>query len=93
MTDAERLTLVKSDLQMTTSANDILLEHLLQYGEQALRDEGLTLDLDSDLQSNLLTVQYAAYLFRKRASENTEMPRFLRYGINQMLWKQKGHTE
>ena len=37
----------------------------------------------------MAVVQYAAYLFRKRAGNETAMPRFLRLRLNNILFSQK----
>ena len=81
MTDEERLTLLKSDLQMLTSANDVFLKSLIETAKAAIQREGITL-VENDMDIDMAVVQYAAYLFRKRAAADTAMPRFLRYRLN-----------
>ena len=89
MTKEERLTLLKNDLQMLTSSNDTLLSSLLDASVEYVQKEGITL-VENDIGIDMVIVQYAAYLFRKRASEETVMPRFLRYNLNNILFSQKG---
>lgn len=89
MTKEERLTLLKNDLQMLTSSNDSLLSSLLDASMEYIQKEGITL-VENDIGIDMVIVQYAAYLFRKRASEETAMPRFLRYNLNNILFSQKG---
>lgn len=89
MTKEERLTLLKNDLQMLTSSNDTLLSSLLDASVEYIQKEGITL-VENDIGIDMIIVQYAAYLFRKRASEETAMPRFLRYNLNNILFSQKG---
>lgn len=89
MTKEERLTLLKNDLQMLTSSNDTLLSSLLDASTEYIQKEGITL-VENDIGIDMVIVQYAAYLFRKRASEETAMPRFLRYNLNNILFSQKG---
>lgn len=89
MTKEERLTLLKNDLQMLTSSNDTLLSSLLDASVEYIHKEGITL-VENDIGIDMVIVQYAAYLFRKRASEETAMPRFLRYNLNNILFSQKG---
>lgn len=89
MTKEERLTLLKNDLQMLTSSNDTLLYSLLDASVEYIQKEGITL-VENDIGIDMVIVQYAAYLFRKRASEETAMPRFLRYNLNNILFSQKG---
>lgn len=89
MTKEERLTLLKNDLQLLTSSNDTLLSSLLDASVEYIQKEGITL-VENDIGIDMVIVQYAAYLFRKRASEETAMPRFLRYNLNNILFSQKG---
>ena len=89
MTSGEKLWLLKQDLQMLTSANDEFLKSLITTAESAIQREGITL-VENDMDIDMAVVQYAAYLFRKRASSETAMPRFLRYRLNNILFSQKG---
>lgn len=89
MTSEEKLWLLKQDLQMLTSANDEFLTSLITTAESAIQREGITL-VENDMDIDMAVVQYAAYLFRKRASNETTMPRFLRYRLNNILFSQKG---
>lgn len=89
MTDAEKLNLLKQDLQRMTTANDALLTALLQQAASAIKKEGITLVTD-DIECDMLQIQYAAYLFRKRGAPDTAIPRYLRYELNNMLISQKG---
>lgn len=91
--DFEKLLIyLKLDLQLITKANDEFLLHLLTVAKNAIEREGITLTQD-DPESEGVVIQYAAYLFRKRAGEDTAMPRFLRYMLNNMLISQKGAAE
>lgn len=91
MTSAEKLTLLKQDLQMLTSANDAYLASLITAAESAMQREGIEL-VENDMDIDMAVVQYAAYLFRKRASDETAMPRFLRWRLNNILFSQKGRA-
>lgn len=88
MTDAELLTVVKGDLQLLTNSNDAYLEKLLQFAKSAMQREGIEYN-EGDIECEMICCHYAAYLFRKRGGENTSMPRFLRYELNQLLFSQK----
>lgn len=88
MTNEEKLILLKKDLQMLTSANDEYLSALLSQAASAIQTEGIV--LDSSIECEMAVVEYSAYLFRKRASTETAMPRFLRWNLNNILIKQKG---
>lgn len=89
MTSEGKLALLKQDLQMLTSANDEFLTSLITTAESAIQREGITL-VENDMDIDMAVIQYAAYLFRKRASSETAMPRFLRYRLNNILFSQKG---
>lgn len=89
MTDAERLVVLKNDLQLTTSANDAFLTFLLRSAKELIEQEGITID-DNDVNCDLVRIHYAAYLFRRRGGDETSMPRFLRYELNNLLFSQKG---
>lgn len=88
MNDAAKLAVLKQDLQMLTSANDDYLRTLLTLAASAIQTEGII--LKEDIESDMAVIQYAAYLFRKRAGTDTAMPRFLRWQLNNMLFSQKG---
>lgn len=87
MTNEDKLIILKKDLQVITTANDDYLFKLLELSKKAISDEGIVLNEDN--QSDMAVIQYAAYLFRKRAADNVAMPRYLRYQLNNMLFKQK----
>lgn len=92
MTSDEKLALLKQDLQMLTSANDEFLKSLITTAESAIQREGIML-VENDMGIDMAVVQYAAYLFRKRAGNETAMPRFLRWRLNNILFSQKGKTD
>ena len=92
MTSDEKLVLLKQDLQMLTSANDEFLKSLITTAESAIQREGIML-VENDMDIDMAVVQYAAYLFRKRAGNETAMPRSLRWRLNNILFSQKGKTD
>ena len=91
MTDQDKLTMLKADLQMLTSANDNYLLTLLGIAQAAMTREGIANDDSADYYG--CQISYAAYLFRKRAASvgagETAMPRFLRYQLNNLVLSQK----
>ena len=91
MTSEDRLTLLKADLERMGSTKDKYLLHLLLVAEQEIVKEGISLTESIDDEN--LRIMYAAYLYRKRAAENTTMPRMLRWALNNRLMKQKGATD
>ncbi len=105
MTDAEKLAMLKHDLQLLTNTQDEYLTFLLTAAEAAMTREGITDDESADY--NVCQIDYAAYLFRKRAASTqsstigtgfspsggeTAMPRFLRYQMNNILMQQKARA-
>ena len=89
MTDAERLELLKADLQNPPAANNTYLRHLLQVAAEALGKEGIK--LNESVSHEHLRIMYAAYLYRKRAAPDTAMPRMVRWALNQeKLHKERG---
>lgn len=89
MTADEKLLILKNDLQLLTTANDNYLRMLITQAEAAMETEGIRM-IENDIACDMAAVQYAAYLFRKRASADTAMPRFLRWQLNNLLFSQKG---
>ena len=91
MTDKERLAVLKKDLQMLTDSNDDYLKILLTQAKAQVQREGV--DLSVGIEGDMVVIQYAAYLFRKRASGDTAMPRYLRLQLNNMKMSQAGRGE
>lgn len=84
-----KLSLLKADLQMLTKVNDEYLSYLIKFAGKEMEREGIKVVSD-DLECEMVQIHYAAYLFRKRASPDATMPRFLRYELNNLLLGQKG---
>ena len=92
MTNEDKMKLLKQDLQMLTSSNDDFLSSLLGTAETAIQREGIAL-VENDMDIDMAVIQYAAYLFRKRAGNETAIPRFLRWRLNNILFSQKGKAD
>lgn len=90
MDDAQLLEILKCDLELLGSTQDTYLTHLISVAKAEIKTEGIT--LSETVRDGQLVVMYAAYLYRKRAAENTAMPRMLRYALNNRLMKEKGAT-
>lgn len=90
MTAEERLVVLKADLQLLTNANDVYLATLLGMGEAAVNREGIK--AEDGIEYDMAVIHYAAYLFRRRAAEDTAMPRYLRWELNQLLFSQKARA-
>jgi len=52
-----------------------------------MKREGIVNDGTNDY--DMVVVDYAAFLFRKRANSEMKMPRHLRYELNNILFSQK----
>lgn len=91
MTDDLKLALLKANLERMNGANDEYLEFLLRSAVELIGREGI-LKENSD-EFNLIQIGYAAYLFRKRASNETSMPRYLRSEMNNLLLHQKAKVK
>ena len=92
MTKEDKLLILKKDLQMLTSSNDEFLLSLLDAASSAVQREGINLE-EGGADVDMAVIQYAAYLFRKRAGSETSMPRFLRWSLNNILVSQKGKSK
>lgn len=88
MTDEDKLKILKCDLQIFSPSQDEFLKHLLQASEKFIEKEGIK--KTDGIEYDEIQIQYAAYLFRKRAAQNTKMPRFLRWELNNLMFSQIG---
>ena len=87
MTNAQVLTVLKIDLQVSSTALDTYLQILIKAAQEYIATEGITLtESEGDGQ---LVEMYAAYLYRRRREENVQMPRMLRWALNNRLFKEK----
>lgn len=85
MTAAEKLTALKLDLGITTTAYDARLSQYLETAAAEMAREGVRDDGTVDL--GTITVMYAAWMWRKRDS-GEGMPRMLRYALNNLIFDQ-----
>lgn len=99
MNNADILLMLKTNLEMATTSHDTYLTQLLDVAFKAIQEEGIKIEKIAsevadyeieDIQDVNLMVMYAAYLYRKRADEGSpQMPRMLRYALNNRLFSQK----
>lgn len=80
------LTVLKQDLK-TPPSEEPYLRTLLKNAEALMKRMGIQDDGSVDYQYTI--EHYAAFLYRKRASSEMIMPRFLRYELNNLLFSQK----
>lgn len=89
MNDQARLALLKTNLGAVGSTlYDDLFTSLLNSAKSMIEREGIALDLDETEDNNLI-VGYATWLFQQREQPDMEMPRWLRYNLNNKLFAQK----
>ena len=92
MNRADQLAALKADLQiMTDKLDETLLLPMLDGAKSMISREGIK--LDDSAEDGLLTVMYAAYLYRKRKGDDQAMPRMLRYALNNRLFSQKARGD
>lgn len=89
MTTNDILTVLKTDLEVSTDSRDEYLNNLIKLAEAAITTEGIT--LEDTVEDGMLVATYAAFLYRKRR-ENVSMPRSLRYLLNNRLLSQKARS-
>lgn len=87
MTDADKLAMLKIDLGITNNHYDERLEQYLTFAADEIKREGIKL-LADNLTDDNLQIMYAAWMWRKR-QDGDEMPRMLRYALNNRLMSQK----
>jgi len=85
---------VKVDIGISVSATlrDDYLMNLIDLAEAAITREGITLDIAGSVEDGMLVESYAAFLYRKRQSDDVKMPRSLRYLLNNRLFSEKART-
>ena len=77
------MTLLKIDLGIIGTAYDPQLEQLLSAAQSFITREGVT--LTDSVEDAQLIIMYAAYLYRKRATDEG-MPRMLRWALNNRIF-------
>ena len=78
MTDQEKLTILKKDLQMLTNSNDDYLKILMKQAKAQIEREGV--DTSDGIEEDMAVIQYA-------------MPRYLRLQLNNMKVSKAGKGE
>lgn len=96
MTTGDILTVLKTDLKISTTAYDDFLTSMVEAATAAITREGIT--LNDSIEDGMLVEQYAAYLYRKRNEGDTGysnreggsiFPRHLRWQLNNRLLSEK----
>lgn len=89
MTTNEILTVLKTDLEISTSLRDDYLKNLITLAENSIKKEGIKL-FNGTVEEGMLVEMYAAHLYRQRRGGSAALPRHLRFALNNMLMSQKG---
>ena len=84
----ELLTMLKTDLGITTTAYDARLSQVLDAAVRNIREAGARTISAARLDDAQLIVMYAAWLFRRRDAMEG-MPRMLRLAINNRVFGEK----
>ena len=88
MTDADLLTMLRTDLQNPPGLLNDYLDFLIKSAKEQIEEKGITLD-SSAVKDSHLVVMYASWLYRKR-NTNDGMPRMLQYALHSRLVHEKG---
>ena len=92
MDDQERLSLLKANVgAIGSTIYDELFLSLLTSAKSMIEREGLTLDMDSTEDNNMI-VGYATWLFQQREQPDMQMPRWLRYALNNKVLQQQAEA-
>lgn len=92
MSSKQILTILKYNLDIIpddTSRDEYLLR-LISAARALIEREGAT--LEETIEDGQLIVMYAAYLYRKRATDEP-MPRMLRWALNNRIFSEKMKAE
>ena len=88
MTEQDRLTMLKTDLGISSTGYDDRLKQILKSSEKAIRKEGVSTLDNTDLDDCQLIVMYAAWIWRQRDT-GVGMPRMLRWSLNNRIFAEK----
>lgn len=89
MTATDKLSGLKIDLGISTTAYDSRLSQYISHAEAEIQREGIT--LSDGVSDGELVIMYAAWLWRRRDT-GAGMPRMLRYALNNRLFSEKMNT-
>ena len=92
MTEQDRLTMLKTDLGISSTGYDDRLKQILRSSEKAIKKEGVSSLDNTDLDDCQLIVMYAAWIWRQRDT-GAGMPRMLRWSLNNRIFAEKAASE
>lgn len=96
MNTAELLVMLEAQLDIITdymdadakAAKEAELTQYINAAQSFIAREGIALNL-ADIGDCMLIVMYAAWLYRRRLDPASQMPRMLRWNLNNRLFSQK----
>lgn len=88
MTDADLLKLTRQEIPISSTAYDEQIAFQVESAKEMIQREGITLDVSKNEDCTLI-IGYAAFLFRQKRGDVKEMPRWLRYALNNRLFSEK----
>lgn len=86
MDQTTMLSALKTDLGLTTTVYDVRLAQLLAEAAALVAREGAALDTEGSAEDAGLAVMYAAFLWAQRRDPKAEMPRALRWALNNRVF-------
>lgn len=92
MTEQAILTMLKTNLGITSTGYDTRLTQIIETSEKAIIAEGVSLLDKSQLEDAQLIVMYAEWIWRKRDT-GEGMPRMLRWSLNNRVFAEKARAE
>ena len=87
MSDQELLGMIKVDLGISKTAYDTRLGQMIEAAKESIEEEGATLDLTSYNDAQIV-VMYVEWMWRRRDTME-QMPRMLRYKLNNRILSEK----
>lgn len=92
MDDQGRLSLLKANVgAIGSTIYDELFLSLLTSAKSMIEREGIILGQDAAEDNNLI-VGYATWLFQQREQPDMQMPRWLRYALNNKVLQQQAEA-
>ena len=96
MTTAELLVMLEAQLEIITdymdaaakSSKEAELTQYLNAAQRFIEKEGAVLDL-ADIGHCMIVVMYAAWLYNRRLDPTAQMPRMIRWNLNNLIFSQK----
>ena len=96
MTTAELLVMLEAQLEIITdymdadakTAKETELTQYINAAQRYIAQEGAVLDM-ADIGHCMLVVMYAAWLYNRRLDPASQMPRMIRWNLNNLIFSQK----